>query len=194
MRKASLFLALVVLTIFLSDSARAQGTIQFLNTSLQKLKFCQNNVAVDCPAGVVVGVFWGYSRDTLALALPTVVVQTAGLFNGGAAYPLAGSNPGEVVYLKIAGWYNRSGPTPLVAAQGPLTPGITDWGESAVVSVALGPTTGPGTVVFQSATATNPDRAKPFIIGPLLPCPEPSVFALGAVGLGLWVILRRRTG
>jgi hypothetical protein len=186
-----LFVCLVALT----KSAGAQGTIQFLNTSLSKIGMCisPNLPPVDAPVGTVVGVFWGFSRENLALQPHTVIVQTPGLFNGGVAYPLFGSNPGDQVYLKIAAWYNRSGPTPAQLI-GPFDSRITDYGESAVVTARLGPPTGPGTVVWQSSGGTNPDRMKPFNIGPLAPdCPEPSTVAIGAVGLALCVLLRRNT-
>ncbi len=166
-----------------------QGTIQFLNTALSKLRYTDSPGAspVDMPVGAVVGVFWGRTTTSLTLAENTVTIVTPGLFNGGTVYALPGSNPGELVFLKIAAWYNKGGVTPRTV-ENCFSPGITHYGESAVIQAALGPTVGPGTVVFQSASGTNPNRAKPF---DFMLCPEPSTWALLGVGAGA-LFLRRR--
>lgn len=173
--------------------SHGQGTIQFLNSALSKLKYtpAPGAQAVDMPVGTVVGVFWGRSADSLTLAENTVAVTTPGLFNGGTVYALPGSEPGESVFLKIAAWFNSGGTTPRLAREGSCTPGITHYGESAVVqTTALGPTAGPGTVVFQAPTGTSINRAKPFEFQLTL-CPEPSTWAILGMGMGA-VLLRRR--
>ncbi len=187
---------LVATCCFAAVSVHAQGTIQFLNSALSKLKYTAEPGAptADMPVGAVVGVFWGRSADALTLAENTVVITTPGLFNGGTVYALPGSEPGQSVFLKIAAWYNSGGTTPRLAREGPCTPGITHYGESAVVqTTALGPTAGPGTVVFQGPSGTNPNRAKPFEFQIGVLCPEPSTWAILAVGLGT-VLLRQRKG
>lgn len=184
-------LSLLVATwSFAAVSVHAQGTIQFLNTALSKIKYQQNanSAAVDCPIGAVVGVFYGATPDSLTLATPTARVTSAGLFSGGTVYVLPGTNPGESVFLKIGGWYNAVGPTPDLAPHGPMSLGITHWGESGIVqTTALGPTAGPGTVIFQGLTGTSPNRARPFC----LCVPEPSTWAVLGLGLGT-LLLRRR--
>lgn len=185
-----LTLALVGLT---AAASYAQGTIQFLNSGLNAIQFKDTaaSVARPAPLGCVVGVFWGTTPGDLHLQLPTAVIDTtAGVWNGGAVYALTGTQPGQTVSLKIAAWYNKDGPTPRDALGGINTPGISHYGESAVVTtLALGPTAGPGTVVWQGAAGTNPNRAKPFVIELI---PEPSVVALGALGLGALLLIRRR--
>ncbi len=154
-------------------ATRAQGTIQFRNSPLSKIEFCDTIGAplVDAPVGTVVGVFWGRSPDVLTLVEDTATITTAGLFNKGSAYPLPGSDPGEAVFFKIAAWYTEGGITPTLARQGARSPGITHYGESSVVVTApLGSPAGSGTAVFQSSTGTNPNRAKPFA---LCSVPEP---------------------
>lgn len=191
MKKTLLTLALVG---FSAAATYAQGTIQFLNTPLQKLGFIQTpgGVRVDAPAGTVIGVYWGTpgtAADALQLVPATTVITTPGQFNGGSAYPVPGTNPGDIIQLKIAGWLNLGGTTPATIT-GRLDQRITHYGESAVVTTtALGPTTGPGTVIFQSAAGTNPNRVKPFDI---ILVPEPSVMALGALGLGALLLRRRK--
>ncbi len=169
-----LFLTLGLVGLSVADT-QAQGTVQFLNSPQSKIKFCDAIGApnIDAPVGTVVGVFWGRTPDTMTLVEDTATIATAGLFNKGSAYPLPGASPGETVFFKIAAWYTEGGATPRLARQGARSPGITHYGESSVVvSTALGQPGGPGTAVFQSATGTNPNRAKPFA---LCYVPEPPV-------------------
>jgi len=188
MRKTILSLALVgasAVTTF------AQGTIQFLNSGLSPVKL--NTAAgglVNAPTGTRIGVFWGTTANNLTLQTPTAAIgSTPGVFNGGNAYALSGTNPGETVFLRFEGWLNRGGTTPEIIVGGPSSPGITDWGATATIqTTVLGPTAGPGTVVWQSVTGTNPNRVKPLIIG----VPEPSVIALGALGLAALLVRRRQ--
>jgi len=169
----------------------AQGTIQFLNSGLSPVKSHDGpgSTPVNAPTGTRIGVFWGATRDNLTLQTPTATIgATPGVFNGGSAYPLTGTNPGETVFLKFEGWLNKGGITPETIPGGPTSPGITHWGGTETVQTTLlGPSTGPGTVVWQSASGTNPNRVKAFVFA----IPEPSVSALGALGLGA-LLLRRR--
>ena len=192
MKKTLLTMALVGLS---AVATYAQGSIQFFNSTLSKIKYVDavGTAPVDAPAGIVVGVFYGSSPSSLTLLPGVLTVATPGIFGTSTANGvtlLPGTNPGETTMLKIAGWYNKGGVTPQAALQGTASPGITHYGESAVVTTTvLGPSTGPGTVVWQGATGTNPNRAKPFEI---VPVPEPSVVALGALGLGALLLRRRK--
>jgi len=196
MKKTLLTLALVALS---AAATYAQGTIQFLNSALSRISYQDvlggpviTGTAV--PAGFHIGVFWGtdaaggtaitgMGRGTMAL--PTTLSAAGGIFPaagspGGTVYPLAGTQEGQRVWLKIAGWAGGTADS---------LQGITHYGESTAVNVVLGPTAGPGTVVWQGATGTATDRAKPFVIAPV---PEPSVIALGALGLGALLLRRRK--
>jgi hypothetical protein len=192
MRKTIVVFAAVSIACQLS--LYAQGTVQFFNSALSKLKY--QDVAgaplVDMPVGVVVGLYWGTSPDSLHLEPRPWTIVTPGLFGTSQAtgvYPLTGSNPGEVVSIQIRAWYNKGGVTPLMADQGPSTPGITHYAQSeTVTTTALGPTAGPGTVIIQGATGTHPNRIRPFAIL----VPEPSTWALLALGLGAICLRRRR--
>jgi len=194
MKKSLLTVALVVLSAAVTF---AQGTIQFLNSPLSRLQYeaVPGEPIVNAPLGAHIGAFWGthaagaspivgMGRGTIAG--PTATSSVMGLWNydnsGAATYPVAGTQEGQRVWLKIAAWYNGDAQSP--------TGAITHYGESAVVSVVLGPTAGPGTVVWQASTGTSPDRAKPFVIVALVP--EPSVIALGVVGLGALLMRRRK--
>jgi hypothetical protein len=194
MKKVFLTLAIVAI----AAATQAQGTIQFLNSALSRLQYWEvvgGPISTAVPAGTHVGAYWGADAAGAAaivgmgrgtLAGPTSLTAAGGLWPaagspGGAVYPVAGTQEGQRVWLKIAAWVGGD-------AQSPMG-NLIFYGESAVVSVVLGPTAGPGTVVWQSAAGTATDRAKPFIIGGV---PEPSVWVLGAVGIGALLLRRRR--
>jgi hypothetical protein len=187
----------IVASLGLALASHAQGTIQFLNSALSRLQYQEFgggpiNTAV--PAGTHVGAFWGTDAAGAAavagmgrgmLAGPTSLTAAGGIFPalgspGGAVYPVSGTQEGQRVWLKIAAWIGGD-------AQFPQGSGLICYGESAVVSVVLGPTAGPGTVVWQGASGTATDRAKPFV----LCIPEPSIMAIGLLGLGA-LLLRRK--
>jgi hypothetical protein len=191
MKKTILTLALIGAS---AVATFAQGTIQFLNSGLSPVKFgvIPGAALVNAPTGVRVGVFWGTTRENLALQTPTTAIgATPGVFSGGSAYALPGTNPGETVFLKFEGWFNAGGTTPETIAGGMGSAGITHWGGTETVqTTVLGPSTGPGTVVWQGATGSNVNRVKAFAVTPVVP--EPSVIALGALGLGALLLRRRK--
>jgi hypothetical protein len=189
MKKSLLTLALVALS---AAATYAQGTIQFLNSALSKVKYeSAPGVFVDAPTGTKIGVFWGTDAGGSAavvgkgkgtLQTPTSAVgATAGIWAGGTIYAINGADTGSRIWLKIAGWDANVGDDFRSSGH---------YGESAVVNILLGPTAGPGTVVWQSASATDTTRAKPFNINIV---PEPSVVALGALGLGALLLRRRKS-
>jgi hypothetical protein len=186
MHKAFVMFALLG---FSAAATYAQGTIQFLNSALSRLQYQEVpggpiNTAV--PAGTHVGAYWGTDAAGAAaitgmgkgsLAGPTSLTAAGGIWPapgspGGAVYPVNGTQEGQRVWLKIAAWIGGDAQSP--------TGNVLVYGESVVVSVLLGPTAGPGTVVWQSAAGTATDRAKPFVLGII---PEPSVWTLCILGL-----------
>lgn len=190
MKKTLLTLALVGLS---AAATYAQGTIQFLNSALSRLQYQEtptSAITTAVPLGTHVGAYWGTDQAALVgigrgtLAGPTSLTAAGGIWPapgspGGAVYPVAGTQEGQRVWMKIAAWVGGD-------AQAPV--GHTHYGESTVVNVLLGPTSGPGTVMWQSAGASATDRAKPFVIA----VPEPSIIALGALGLGALLLRRRK--
>jgi hypothetical protein len=189
MKKTLLTLALVA---FSAAATYAQGTIQFLNSVLTKVKYepTQGAALVDAPTGTKIGVFWGSDAGGAAaitgsgkgtLQTPSGAIgATAGVYNISSVYGITGTDGGQRVWLKIAGWDANVGDDYARSLH---------YGESSVVSVLLGPTSGPGTVVIQGASGTATDRFKAFNI---MVVPEPSVIALGALGLGALLLRRRK--
>jgi hypothetical protein len=193
MKRTIAGLAIMALSVWASS---AQGTIQFLNSALSRLIYYEvpgsGSAPVPPPAGTHVGAYWGTDAAGPAaiigvgrgnLAGPTSLTVAGGIWPapgapGGPVYPVIGTQEGQRVWLKIAAWIGGDSQAPV---------GYNAYGESIVVSVVLGPTAGPGTVVWQGATGTATDRAKPFVM-----IPEPSVIALGVLGVGALFLRRRR--
>jgi len=185
MKRLLLTIALTVVATF----ANAQGTIQFgPNNPLTRFKV--NNVvplsaASGGPAGstYVFGAFWGTTINDLSLASGVLATNTSagGVINvvNGNAYQLEGTQPLTTVFLQIRGWESRFG-RDFAAAQGGL------HGESAVLPILLGPSSGPGTVIWAAAVT---DLTKFQSINLV---PEPSTIALGVIGLGSLLLFRRR--
>jgi len=195
MKKVFLTLAIVAI----AAAAQAQGTIQFLNSSLSRLlyqEFIGGPITTAVPVGTHVGAYWGMDaagataivgQGRGSLAGPTSLTAAGGIWPaagspGGAVYPVAGTQEGQRVWLKIAAWVGGTAEAPIG--------GDVIYGESSVVSVILGPTAGPGTVVWQSSTGTSPDRAKPFVIALI---PEPSIWSIGVLGLATFLLRRRKS-
>jgi len=184
MKKLLLTLALAAAV----TAAYAQGTVQFVNSALTRVT--QQGIGnVPTTAAFNYGLFWGTSQTgpfTLVQPLGTSSTATAGLIGGGAGavYAVTGSTEGQSVWLQVKGWDASFGNDWLAASTGGLWFGQTD-----VRQVTLGPTAGPGTVIWQTASGTNPNRFNPLV---LLPVPEPSTLALAGLGAAALMIFRRR--
>ncbi len=174
MKKLLLTLGLIGIAVL----ANAQGTIAFGNNVASRI-----TIAYPLPPrlltssdGFTFGVFFGPAgsgSDVLQQAPGTATIgaTTPGVMTGApSVFALPGTEPGQVVSMQIRGW-NAAG-TFLF---------FTD-----VRQVTLGPTAGPGTVIWQSASGINPNRFNP----PLF-IPEPSTIALGALA-GVCLLFRAR--
>ena len=179
MKKLLLTLALAVTTTL----CHGQGIIAFGNSALTKVRICDNGNFRNPTSseGLVFGVFVNGSETP---AGPVVGIgANAGIINAPSVYALAGTYEGEIVSLQIRAW-----------------DGGLDWrqarlyyGETDVRQVTLGPTAGPGQVIWQTASGTNPNRFLPLTIYLDYPCPEPTTLALGALaGLSLLFCRRKR--
>jgi hypothetical protein len=122
--------------------------------------------------------------------VPTLGVNsttTAGIIVAASVYGIPGTDPGQVVGLQIRGWSASFGTDWLAASRSDHAL----YGETDVRQVTLGATAGPGAVIWQTASGTNPNRFNPLaLLVPLVP--EPSTIALGVLGLGSLLLFRRR--
>jgi hypothetical protein len=174
MKKLLLTLALVAMTA----ATYAQGTIAFGNSALTKY------MVNSAPATLTPVFSFGVFVNGSATPVPTLGASsttTAGIIVAPSVYAIPGTDPLQVVSLQIKGWDAQYASYDAARAAGGLA-GATD-----VRQVTLGPTAGPGTVIWQTATGTNPSRFLPINI-----VPEPSTIALGVLGLGSLLLFRRR--
>jgi len=188
MKKTLLTLALATLSVVASY---AQGTIAFANGTLTRAQWedpvTHAMVNVPASANLVYGVFWGTSADTLtlnsgALGTPHQTAVSAGIIVAPNPYVIEGADAGSTVFMKIAGWTSSFGRD---AATAKGTAGA-HYGETAVRSITLAPTQGPGTPIWSN---TNPLLFTPLRI-PIVP--EPSVIALGVLGVGALLLRRKK--
>lgn len=163
MKKCLLTLGLISLTTL----SHAQGTIAFGNSALTRIQVCDSHGLRNATAadGLSISVWFGPANsgwDALTKAGTAQIGSTAGVMTGASSvFALAGTEPNQVVSLQIR-------------AEG----GGGYYAETRIAQVTLGPTAGPGAVIWQTTTGTNPNRFTPLV--PI--CPEPSTIALGALG------------
>jgi len=100
------------------------------------------------------------------------------MVNAPSVFGLPGTQGGQVVSLQIRVWDAAKG------TEGWRT-GI--YAQTAVAQVTLGPTAGPGTVIWQTASGTFTTRFTPLNL-----VPEPSTITLAVLGLGSLLLFRRR--
>jgi hypothetical protein len=176
--KASL---LTILSLFIACSIQAQGTIQLGNSVGTPIRW----VGPDGLAGRTVTLadqvyltiwFANPGEELVQAAINPIQVVNNGLLGGGSysVFQLPGTEGGQTVSLQIRAYQNDP---------------LCQVGATRVAQVTLGPTAGPGTVIWQSATGTNPNRFTALL---LYPCPEPSTIALGMLGLAGLFLVRRR--
>jgi hypothetical protein len=184
MKKLLLTLALAAVTTF----TYAQGTIQMANNAGTRFRI---NGAVPAAGTVALGqftfgVFVGQSADALSadpiggtgLARSSA---TAGLITSDnpQGHQLTGFAPDSTVFIQIRGWESRFGTDWRAGQQGGL------YGASDIRPVTLGPSSGPGTVIWSSTDLTKFQAIN-------LVIPEPSTIALAVLGLGSLLLFRRR--
>jgi len=175
MKKLLLTLGLFGLTL---SSTLAQGTINPLNTPMTRVQICiggQNYRNATAADGLKVAIYFGPAggEPTTQVGGFGTIGSTGGIITGWSPIlALPGTEADQIVSLRI------------VASN--------DFGlrlDTGVRQVTLAPLTGPGTIIWQSATGTQPDRFHPMI----LECPEPSTLAFGALAGALLVFRLRKS-
>lgn len=194
MKKLFLSLALVASAAM----AHGQGTIAFANgpTVRHQLQTGVDTLgakvyaAVPLSAQINYGIFIGTSASSLS-ELPSLPLGVASATSMGqmqgvpALYVLENAPAGSVVFAQVRAWDSAFGADWRTASTQGRFFGQTDVRELE----PLGPPSGPATVIWQSATALDPNRFYALKIDLV---PEPSTIALGVLGLGSLLLFRRR--
>lgn len=189
-------------------TAMAQGTMQFQNLGTSPVRIVRGTATVTANAlqsdNLVVAMFWGNSASNVVNLGGTALMSvTAGVIAGSTVFPVAGTAPNDVLFFQVAAWDQSFGTTlagmqACIAAQGVWgsagsawtgfigSPGYGVLGPA--LSFTLGPTAGPGTVMFGGPTATGVFHF--FATGGNVP--EPSTLALGGLGIASLLLFRRR--
>jgi hypothetical protein len=195
-------------------AAFAQGTVFFSNGPFNKIS---SGAFYDQPSYQVVpatagllnfGLFYGTGATQPAsltflgsvsgvnsATSAGLIVNTSG--NLITSLQIPGTGPGQVnVWIQIAGWSASFG-TDWAAAWAAARTTFGDYfGTSPIINVAanaagLGPSTGPGALIWQTPTGTDPTKiGGGFVV--FTRSPEPSTTALLGLGVAAVLIFRRR--
>jgi len=212
-------LLITTAAMLVSVAVFAQGTVWFSNGGLNKISSGVSGsasstwTAVPATAGLLnFGLFYGTGASapaTLTFLGSVSGVNSgvnAGLIvgpSGSAVNTLAipGTTPGQAnVWISIAGWSASFG-TDWAAAKAAAAAGTAGdyFGQTAnPINVAansggLGPSIGPGALIWQSASGTDPTRfTGGFAVFTGGVVPEPSTMALAGLGMAAMLIFRRR--
>jgi hypothetical protein len=192
-------------------AAFAQGSVYFSNTGLEKMSSGASGgpyTAVSAVSATVdYGLFYGIGESTSLTFLSTQIgvnsTSTAGVIanptdskSALTSVDIPGTSPGETdVYVQMAGWSASFGSAGYQAAS--TTPNAY-FGASTIINVAptsggLGPTTGPGAIIWQLSSGTATTEMRPFELMLVPSVPEPTSMALAGLGLATLLIFRRRS-
>lgn len=188
MKKTLLTLALATLA---AVASYAQGTITFANTTLSRAQWEDpvTHQFVNVPTTpnlIVYGAFWGTSADGLELnsgPLGQNSTTSAGIIATTSPYSLVGAAETTTYFMKVAGW-TASFQRDYAAAKSTLG---AHYGETAIREIRTAPAAGPGTVIWSGTDLTKFQPLRmPIVV------PEPSVIALGVLGVGALLLRRKK--
>jgi hypothetical protein len=167
--------------------AHGQGTIGFNNGASSRVTICtvgREFRYVTAADNLHMGIFVGPSEFTLRMMpeTPLGLIQPGnadGIFTvpGGTIYSISGFDAGTSPFAQVRVWSISHG---LDWEAAMMDPGAL-YGQTDIRQLnPLGPSAGPGTVIWQSAVGTNPNRFRPVVIYNYFCIPEPSALALVA--------------
>jgi hypothetical protein len=177
--------------------AFTQGTIVFNNSNLTRVQAPSGGGSSQPASFFNVAVYFAVTPGQWQgplLPLGRSDNSNPGLFTapGGASYVIPGTTEGQTVSMQLFLWQAAYGDDPYQAwANGSAT------GATAPRQVTLGGAANGPTVIWQTASGTNPNRfaplqysLEPYDAPPVVP--EPSTLALGALGVVLSLVGARR--
>jgi PEP-CTERM motif len=211
------FVFVIAGSLSISIGGFGQGTVQFRNNSATPFYVLDQpagttNLATSGPLGpqdglsgstgtIDVGLYWSTTPFTApadgTLAGIETIGGTAGLLAGNASFGVAGTTPGEQVYVQVFAW-DSSFSTPMnalaagadfgAASAGPLTFFSFYGGIGPAQQVTLGPAAGLGTAIF----GNGPSQFGATYLWLLVPVPEPATVMLGGLGAVALLLFRRQ--
>ncbi|MBA4148476.1 MAG: PEP-CTERM sorting domain-containing protein [Verrucomicrobia bacterium] len=173
---------IIAFASLLSVSAFAQGTVNFNNSASSLIIDPRTGVGAAAGGAFTVALYWGVAGTTDASALVQIgatglVNPTPGRYSAGTRTTGVGTAPGANAVFQVRAWETSGGSTWDQA----LASGVY-YGSSALFTSATGGAGEPPSAAV-SLSATVPGFTM---------VPEPSTFALGALGLGALLMVRRR--
>lgn len=172
----------------------AQGTVAFQNASSSLVLNGRTSTSVVAADGIVAGLYWAPTTDANNLRMIGAITDVgrisgnpvAGRFLGGTRTTGTETAGGAQAWFQVRAWESAYGATYEAAVAAPAQNGrLALRGESNKFLVTTGNpnATPPG-------TATRLDTSG--LLGFTVVVPEPSVIALGLLGAGALLLLRRR--
>jgi hypothetical protein len=194
MKKLILTAAALLVTL----STYAQGTIDFRNDSTTVIRndFKAGSPTVMSTEGILVALYWAplsnpdnftmLGTPTTVGAPPEPVPAGRGRFSGGNRTTGTETLPGDVARFIVRAWEAAYGATYELASAAASMNGRTALlGQSNIIIGPTGTTLSPKSLL--AGDATTPLQA--FSVNVV---PEPSTIALGIIGAGALLLLRRR--
>jgi hypothetical protein len=181
-------LLITAAAVLASLNLMAQGTVVFQNSTASRV-FIDSVGGTAAGAGYAVALYYaadGVTDENAFVQLGGSAAITSGIFAGGTrTAPIAA--PGGFGNFQVRGWTTAYATSYEAALQAPRPDGLNKGGKSAIVRVDTGDPTSvpPGT-----ATPLASAGLASFALTPIVP--EPSAIALGILGAGALLLLRRR--
>jgi len=186
-------IAILAVAMLTGIGAFAQGTLQFQNgattaifTNTTSLGGVRGKAA---PGALDYALLWGTTaaEANAAANVSATVGNSAssfGVIAGSANFAINGTNPGDTDFFKMIAWSASFGTGYAGYQAAALGGGLI--GSSATLAFVLGPSSGPGTVIFSSSDLTK------FQGFDVVPAPEPTTLALGGIGAAALLLFRRK--
>lgn len=186
-------LILTAAALFVTLSIYAQGTIDFKNDNTALIMDATDGLAVTQSDGIVVGLYWApltdpdnFTQIGASTGINFPPPSPAGRFTGGTRTTgTATGEQGEARFI-VRAWEVAYGATyELAVAAAPMGGRPAKVGQSNIIVTKTGGGIGtPGSLL--SPGASQP--LQPFSVN----VPEPTTLALGLIGVGALLLLRRR--
>jgi hypothetical protein len=181
-------LLLTAAMVLVSLSGYAQGNVLFANTPTTRVT--DSGVNVPGTANVLAALYWAplsnpdsFTQLGATARVGETGVQPSGVFNGGERLTGPATAGGAQARFQVRVWEAAYGSTYEAARSAPAQNGrTTKYGESNIIQIQTGDPMAvpPGT----PASLTGMQG--------IALVPEPSVIALGVIGAGALLLLRRR--